>query len=93
MHEPRHWRVVRVRNKRHGDAVGNGDGRILVNAIRVVGHVDDGVRRGIERAITAIAPAVDLRQSRVQAAKYERQTTDGVRKELFRGVWKRGLHK
>ena len=39
----------------------NVDGRKLVNAVRVIGHVNVGVGRGIERAITAIAPAVDLR--------------------------------
>jgi hypothetical protein len=38
----------------------------LVNAIRVVGHVDDDVRRvgdaaEIQRAITTVAAAVDLR--------------------------------
>ena len=33
----------------------------MVNAIRVVGHVDDGVRGGMERAIASIAAAVHLR--------------------------------
>jgi hypothetical protein len=36
----------------------------------MIGHVDDSVRRGIERAITAIAAAVDLR---VCARAYERR--------------------
>jgi hypothetical protein len=42
----------------------------------VVGHVDDGVRRGIERAITAIAPAVDLR---VRAGAQKQQARKDAR--------------
>jgi hypothetical protein len=36
----------------------------------MVGHIDDGVRRGIEHAITAIAAAIDLR---VRVRAYQRR--------------------
>ena len=45
LHQPHDRRVVRIWNKRHRDVRGNINGRVLVNAIRVVGHVDDDVRR------------------------------------------------
>jgi len=34
----------------------------VVNAIRVVGHVDDEVARRVQRAVAAIAAAVHLRK-------------------------------
>lgn len=57
------WCVVGVWDECHRDAPRDGDGRVVVNAIRVVGHVDNkrAVRGGIQRAIAAVAAAVHLR--------------------------------
>ena len=70
MHKPINRRVVCVRNERHCHIVWNVDVGVLVNAGRMVGHVDDDVRRiaeigqaaEIQRAIAAIAAAVNLGQ-------------------------------
>src|SRR5439155_5857498 len=52
--EPYKRRVVRVGNELHGYTARNVDRSVMVNAIRVVGHLDNGVRRGIEHTVASI---------------------------------------
>ena len=70
-------RVVRVRNECHRDAIEDVDRRVVVNPGRMVGHVDDDVRRGIERAIAAITAAVHLRVRRQGNEQQERERLKG----------------
>jgi hypothetical protein len=60
LHEPYDRGVVRVWNERHPYVRRDVDGRVMVNACRAVAHIDDGVRRRIERAVGAVASTVHL---------------------------------
>ena len=60
LHQPDDRRIVGVGNETHRDVGGNVDGRVLVNPIRMVAHVNDRVGRRRERAITTVATDVDL---------------------------------
>ena len=60
LHKPINWRVVGIGGESDRYAVWNVDGHELVNPIRVVCHVNDGVRDGIEYSIAAIATRAHL---------------------------------
>lgn len=63
LHEPEDRRVIGVRDKRHGNVGGDIDGRVLVDTIRVVRHVDNSVCCWAKGQVAAITASVNLRQA------------------------------
>jgi hypothetical protein len=57
----------------------------VVNAIRVVGHIDDGAGGGVERAVMPVAAAVHLRP-RGHAPQQEDAEENPLRGWSFHGI-------
>ena len=84
LRQPNHRRVFRIRLERHGNARRNIHRCVVVDPIRVVGHVDFDILGGVEGPVVAVAAAVDLGDTgcRNQAGTPEKETEDG----RFHGV-------